>query len=434
MPFVVNSPDLPSNVKALNAELKAQWIEIWNSVFEKCQADNGDDCETVAFQRANGVIKTRQEERMKLSEALKVISEASHAALGALKDLRQEIEGLELEEDRSGRVMAALELLEQVFAPKDDEEDPEHPDDEDEPEMEEDVSATETASEAFSESLTSGAITIAEVNPPGSVRDPLAIKVRLIKAGPGNPIDKHYYPGDVLRRDAHVFENVKMYTVLHDESKRTEPTEVGKVRKIIEFEEDGSPIADVIIWHPEFAERTRNRAKAGELDSLECSILAKGIAKEADIDGKTFNVVESIESAQAIDFVPNAGAGGKAVGIAESDKPEPEAGVGKQTEVPDPEPPKPLLEKERVLSVLRETNLPKLSQDRLAEGEYQTDEVLAEAIVHETEYVKSISGSGQPLGGGAAQPMTETKTVEQQRQESAEKYEKLREHCGLAPR
>lgn len=444
MPFTINSPNLPSNVKALDAELKAQWVKVFNSVLADCESEGGEDCEAAAMTQANGVAKARQEESMKFSEVLQIISEASHAAIGALKDLRQELEALELEEDQSGRVMAALELLEQVFAPKDDEDEdkPEHPDDDDDEPMEgthkpenehKPKHEAAAATEAFTESLTSGAITILEAEPPESVRDPLLIKMRLIKAGPGNPHDNHYYPGKVLRRDAHVFEGVKLYTTPHNESIRSEENEVGKIRRIVDFEKDGSPIAEAIIWHPAFAEKTRNRAKSGELGSLECSIIGAGISKEGEIDGVQYNIVDSIESGQAVDFVPRAGAGGRAVSVSESaTEPEPRQ-VAPETKAP-PETKKPILEKTRVLSVLRETNLPRPSQDRLAGGEYGDAAALAQAIVQETEYVKSVSGSGQPLGGGATQPTAETQTIEQRHAQDAEWYNNLREGHGLSPR
>jgi hypothetical protein len=442
MPFTIDSPDLPSNVQALSADLKAQWIEVFNSVLSDCESENGDDCEAAAMTQANGVIKKRQEENMRFLETLKALSEVSDEMVAALGDLRAAIEAINLDEAQSGDVMDKLRIVEQLFSPKDDEEEPE----DDEPEMEEEsepeVDAeqleleikpeTEAVAESFTESVT-GAITIAEVDEPKSVRDPLAVKMRLIKAGPGNPADNHYYPGDVLRRDAHVFEGVKMHTTPHDESARGEPTEVAKIRKIDGFEDDGSPVADVIIFDPAFAEKTRNRAKAGELSSLECSILATGVAEKGEIDGKEFNVVESIESAQYVDFVPKAGAGGVAQSIAESAKPEP------QKEDDGPQETEPIeehtvVETERVTAILRETQLPGPSQDRLVAQEYATEDQLSEAIQKEIDYVKSVSGSGQPLGAGQTQPVVQTKTAEQRYQEDAAWYKREREKHGLSPR
>jgi len=439
MPFTINSPNLPDNVKKADAKIRRQWIEIWNAAYKKCNDGGGADCESAAFRQANSVLRKaigmQQEETMKFAELLKTLAEASDEMKAALGDLRASIEAIELDEGQGGDVMDKLKVVEALFLPKDDEDEEKPEDDEEEPVVEETEAPeaeTETTGEAFAESLT-GSIELAEADPPASPRDPLAIKMRLIKAGPGNPHDNHYYPGDVLRRDAHVFEGVKMYTTPHNESERSEDNEVAKIRKITGFEEDGSPIADVLIFDPAFAEKTRNRAKEGELNSLECSILAQGVAKEADIDGETYNVVESIESAQAVDFVPKAGAGAKALSIAES-----EAGTGEQPETPEtpePDPPKPLLEKEQVLSVLRETNLPGPSQERLADGEYGNDAALAEAITKETEYVKAVSGSGQPLGAGATEPAEpKTETIEERRKRDAEWYENERIKHGLSPR
>jgi len=380
-----------------------------------------------ALSAVRGVSEMNQQEaqKMKILEALAVVSEASSEIASAVSELRAAVEALGLSEDQSGDVMAALEMIEELIAPMEDEtpatEEPESAMD-----TEETPAESLPVAEALSESLSSQ-IEIVEAETPASPRDPLAIRMRLIKAGPGNPQDKHYYPGEVLKRDAHVFEGVKMYTVDHNEADRSERTEVAKIRSIVDYEEDGSPIGDVIIFDPAFAEKTRNRAKAGQLDSLECSILAKGTAKEGDVDGQKYNVVEAIESAQAVDFVTRAGAGGQALSIAES-----ETGAPDLPKPPEPEP-KPLLEKERVLTVLRETSLPKPSQERLAGGEYADESALHEAVLKETAYIKEISGSGTPLGAGPSSPAApEPETAEQRRQRDAAWYSELRERCGLS--
>lgn len=56
MPFTTDSPNLPDNIKSLPENKRAQWVNIWNSVFEKCQEDSGDDCESAASKQANGVV------------------------------------------------------------------------------------------------------------------------------------------------------------------------------------------------------------------------------------------------------------------------------------------------------------------------------------------------------------------------------------------
>jgi hypothetical protein len=47
---------LPKNVRNLPENERAQWVEVWNSAYQACQKDGGDDCEAVAFQKANGAV------------------------------------------------------------------------------------------------------------------------------------------------------------------------------------------------------------------------------------------------------------------------------------------------------------------------------------------------------------------------------------------
>jgi cation transport regulator ChaB len=56
MPYTTDSPDLPDKVKALSANKKAQWVKVFNSALESCEAEDGDDCEGSAFAQANGVV------------------------------------------------------------------------------------------------------------------------------------------------------------------------------------------------------------------------------------------------------------------------------------------------------------------------------------------------------------------------------------------
>ena len=166
-----------------------------------------------------------------------------------------------------------------------------------------------------------------------SPRDPIRLKMRIIKAGAGNPTDNHYYPGDMLRRDARVFEGAKMQLVDHREDQRSVLLEAGTVDKIVDYEPDGSPIAEVTIFHPEFAEQVRNRIKSGKLHTLHCSILGRGIAEQGEIDGEEYNIVKEITGCRYVDFVSKAGAGGMALSqVAEAEtKPDKEASMPEDT-------------------------------------------------------------------------------------------------------
>lgn len=60
MPFTgADDPDLPSNVQGLPTDRRAQWVEVFNSVFVRCTRIGGDEsvCEGDAIRQANGVVK-----------------------------------------------------------------------------------------------------------------------------------------------------------------------------------------------------------------------------------------------------------------------------------------------------------------------------------------------------------------------------------------
>lgn len=274
-----------------------------------------------------------------------------------------------------------------------------------------------------------------------SPRDPLRLDVRMITPGWGNAADKNYYSPDVLKRDAKVFEGVKMYTTDHKPGEKSERTEVSIIEKIKGFSSDGAPIAQVLVFDPDFAEKTRNRAKANMLETLECSILAYGKTKPGTApDGRKGNIVEAITAAQSVDWVTKAGAGGRAERLAESaqgngqgaimDKtlilkmleesglPEPaqkrlevreykdeselktviESEVAYLKEATTPPQTEPVLLAEAdVKATLAKTQLPAASQKRLAEAQYKDAAALDAAVKAEVAYLKEVTQSGKPL-------------------------------------
>jgi hypothetical protein len=48
---------LPKNVQELPEKQQSQWVDLWNSTYERCQTRGGKNCEQRAFQNANGVLK-----------------------------------------------------------------------------------------------------------------------------------------------------------------------------------------------------------------------------------------------------------------------------------------------------------------------------------------------------------------------------------------
>lgn len=256
-------------------------------------------------------------------------------------------------------------------------------------------------------------------------RQPLTMRVQLIRPGWGNSKDNHYYPAEVLRRDAHVFEGKKMYTTDHREGEKSERTEVSVIEAIEGFADDGAPIARVNVFDPTFAEKVRNRQKAGVLDRLECSVLGAGTARPFELDGRKGKLVESITDAESVDWVTRAGAGGHALDIAESDKnPLPEgANMADEKETVEVQPTQPEAETVAPVAEAAETpalpaeptrlsevevsglleaekRLPPVSRVRLAESTYTDSEAVKAAITKELAYLKEALGSGQPFGLG----------------------------------
>jgi hypothetical protein len=294
--------------------------------------------------------------------------------------------------------------------------------------------AEEMAEVELAESASGAALQLAEALPAADGnRAPLLLDVALIRPGWGNKTDNHYYPAEMLKRDAKVFEGVKMYTTNHREGEKSVRTEVSQVQEIIGFTDDGAPIAKVAIHDPDFAEATRNRARLNTLTSLECSILARGRVKTRKVDGKQANVVEAITSAQSVDWVTRGGAGGHALNLAETadggndmsdkekqeqEKQEEKAPVTETQEAvlseagqEKQEAPKPL-DGDAVEGFLKASTLPEAAQKRLAEAEYKDKAEVETAITAEVAYLKTITGSGKPFGQGRGKPPDETRISE----------------------
>lgn len=273
--------------------------------------------------------------------------------------------------------------------------------------------------EKFNESESVRVLTAETDNGKGN-RDPITITARLIKAGPGNKRDMHYYPGDMLRRDAHIFEGTEMWITDHDEADRTEASKVSVIDRIVSYEDDGSPIAEITVFDPDFAEKVRNRAKAQRLHTLNCSILATGFAEKAEIDDVEYNVVTSLDESIAVDWVSRPGAGGEAQSVvSESDAPvvddEDEEVVTTSESTPvtiSEDDSNAVSESDDVLldestesivdvkTILSESNLPPLAQAKLATQTYATRDALAYAIAAEQTYLKALTGSGTPVSEG----------------------------------
>jgi hypothetical protein len=286
----------------------------------------------------------------------------------------------------------------------------------------------EPAEIELAESASGHVISLAEqLQPAGSEQIvPLHLDVALITPGWGNKRDNHYYPRQVVERDAGVFAGVKMFETDHRQDEKSTRTWVSTVKEIVGHTDDGAPIGRVSVHDRNFAERLMALSADDLLEKMECSILASGTARKGEIDGKKGHVVEAITSAESVDWVTRAGAGGRALSLAESDtggesmadeqtevieeqEPAEEAPVEEQLEEvtlqeqQEPEePPAPaMLEPEKVQELVEATSLPDAAKAKLSEAEYADEDEARAAIAAEVAYVKELTGSGKPFAQGA---------------------------------
>jgi len=292
-------------------------------------------------------------------------------------------------------------------------------------------------------------------------RAPVTVDFLVIEPGPGNKKDNHYYPAEMLRRDAGVFEGVDMFATDHRETERSERTKVARVQTCpIAFTESGAPVARVVIYDPDQAEKTRNRADAGELATLECSIYASGVSKVGEVDGKEYNIVEQITEGKYLELVSRAGAGGHALGLAESiggddmklenvteeqadveevnkveihesvpvpveEAPAEEVAESEPVEEAAPE----MLSEADIAEALEKTNLPGAFKTALGKAEYADAAALEAAITEAIAEVKALTGSGQVFGQGATQPV---EVSEQDREaQAADTFNRIMREVGL---
>lgn len=298
------------------------------------------------------------------------------------------------------------------------------------------IQETDDQPEPLAESYAAEAVLLEEAAPESLAM----LDVQIIRPGWGNARDNHFYPREMLARDAGRFVGAKMFETDHRPEEKSTRTWVSTVKEIAGFTSDGAPIARVAIHDPDFAERVRNLSAANLLEKMECSILASGRAKPFEEAGRKGKAVEAITEVSAVDWVTKAGAGGHALNLAESAagglvepgakflisldeggeqfipaQPEP---VSTETAEAEPEPvaiheqePEPITEaapdpvrlaETEVDAALAKTNLPPASVLALARESYTDAAALAEAIKAEIRRVKEISGSGRPFALGEA--------------------------------
>ena len=266
------------------------------------------------------------------------------------------------------------------------------------------------------------------------------LTVTVIKPG-FNKSGQRYYPASVLKRDHGIFEGAKMFADHQTEAEsKTRPE--GSVHNWVAnikkpwSESDGTVKAKAVVIDPTFKAKLDTLNKQGLLSEMGVSIRAVGEAREAEVDGRKTNLVESLLKARSVDFVTFAGAGGQ-VEAMESDKQNDGTDVDLMTETQLRERRPDLIQiiessarrktmktleqqlqesqseiarlkgeltesqkatgkakaSEAFAKMLTESKLPQVAKDRLVKqfAEAISVEGMKEAIVAEQEYVKSLS-------------------------------------------
>lgn len=263
-------------------------------------------------------------------------------------------------------------------------------------------------------------------------RAPVLVNFAIIQPGFGNTRDKNYYPAETLTEAGPLFRDVDIFVTDHDPDEKKEGTKVGRFRTAGVLSEDGL-CSQAIIYDPDVAEKTRNRADAGELGTLHCSIFATGTGKPGTIDGQEVTVVESITAVHSVDLVSRAGAGGRAISLAEhidggnmdkeiqnekedlegQDKDAQKAGAVKAVEVAivesdagpeeapaaDPEP-IPLVEAERVAELVAASDLSEKAHSWVLAQAYKTEEAVTQVIEEMRTFIADLTPAGQPFALG----------------------------------
>lgn len=392
------SGDAKEYTKSADTPAKQKkWAAVANSALQSCLDDDReqDVCEASAIKQANSVISEWEpdENVTENNTTDTVIGDEETQPVGDLREA-----GKRLNRSQIKRLQGALEVIQDTlsWANYDDVV----------PEVEE-----EEVSE-FAESGSGRAMKLVEVDQAEVV--PLHLEVALIEPGFGNKRDNHYYPKDVLKRDAKVFEGVKMYE--SDHGPKSTRLWVSTVKEIKGFTESGAPIGLVSVCDPGFATRIMALEADDLLDKMECSIFANGKARKGKVEGRKTKIVEGITEASAVDWVTRGGAGGRVLSLSEleeesmSEEPEGtdlDEGKKKAEDADfnegDEDPQEDFLEISEVKEALGKTNLPDASRARLSEADYQSEDELSDAIKAEVVYVKELTGSGKPFGQGTSE-------------------------------
>lgn len=367
--------------KATTPAMQKQWAAVANAALAKCMEGGGEQaaCEASSIKQANSVIAKAAEadvEEATMGEMLQGLQDWMGQFHNALRTLQGYADsGLYIRDVlvvhpelgnavivQSGAMLYAIpysfegegadialagadrwQRVVQTYQAVDAEE--AGAEEESEPAEEADLA------ESFEGTLTGHALSIAEAGDVASGGTaPLILEVAAISPGWGNRRDNHYYPAEMLAEFApRVLRDVKMYESNHGANKSNREW-VSTILETDSFLEDGSPVSRVGVHDPGFAQRVQALATLGKLHLLECSILASGRARKYEEGGRKGKLIEEIyaEPRPDVDWVTRAGAGGRALAIAEAAGGENMPGQTEPPVAPAAEQPEPVAESETV--------------------------------------------------------------------------------------
>jgi hypothetical protein len=144
------------------------------------------------------------------------------------------------------------------------------------------------------------------------------VPIEIIRAGWGNKRDNHYYPQKMLERDCQVFKGNKMYIdhpTISDERQRPERSlrDIGGYVTSVDGVREGVVHGRAKIVQPWLRELINEAPQAVSL-----SIRANGVVNKGTVGGRAGNIVEAIPKSDSVDFVTEAGAGGRVAALFES--------------------------------------------------------------------------------------------------------------------
>ena len=145
------------------------------------------------------------------------------------------------------------------------------------------------------------------------------VPIRIIVSGLGNDDDNLYYPIDTLSRDYWMFEGKKMFVdhqTADEDITRPEGSLYNWVATVqdVSWNHEASAIDGFADVHSEWFGDLIQRAG----DRIGISINAWGGVREGDIQGQTVNIVDEFLAINSVDFVTEAGAGGRIRDLYES--------------------------------------------------------------------------------------------------------------------